>query len=133
MLSKPFIIVVGGLPASGKTTYAKNLVLGLDNYVLVDDLSLTKESCLKYLKQKVNLVVIDPHFVLKKFREKFEQEFSSVAEISYVMFENDKIQCLMNEELRPDKPVRGLINYLSSNYTLPKTYKLLPVWRPDVN
>lgn len=118
------ITLVIGLPASGKTTYAKTL-----GGFLVDDPKSIKE-----LPDFVDhLVITDPNFcmdsvlneALLKLYEKYD---AHNVKIERIYFENDPIQCYKNAIARDSKMVSKYIKLLSLTYKPDEKCTILPCY-----
>lgn len=120
----PRCLIVVGLPASGKTEYARSLGPGwiiIDDPEGPDDLprTLTRDT-----------VITSPHFcrpealagVMREARRRWPGVTPEV-----VFFRNDPEACARNAMRRPGKEVRGLIAGLSRVYAPPADAR--PVWR----
>ena len=116
------ITLVIGLPASGKTTYAKKL-----GGFLIDDpkhLDELPDIC-------EHLVIVDPFFcithILKKSIVKLSEKYGE-CEITKIYFENDPDQCCKNAELREHKHVKRFINAISFEYEPDESCIVLPCY-----
>lgn len=85
------IIVIIGLPGSGKTEYSKNF----SDYELFDDMGTNIEK-LDHYKQFQNIVITCPFLCNfpKNFIEQKIKEFFGNCHITFYAFENDLNQCL---------------------------------------
>lgn len=120
------IVLIAGLPASGKTHYARSL-----GGILIDD---PQEGFSEFpdLHDCDLLVVTDPYFcmtLLRSYAEKLMLARYPEADIEWVFFENDPEQCQINARSRPNKPVSKFIDQLSDNYTVPVGAMTVPVYR----
>ncbi len=133
------ILLIIGLPGSGKTYYAKTKSNELGLF-LIDDFK-TKEGdqreLLKTCIQKLQpCIVTDPWFVDEGYLEGFKNFFNNFAEsininIEYSMtyFENNPIACIENIERRNDgRKVNNFISTFSKKYQPP--IDCLPVFKP---
>ena len=111
------IILVIGLPASGKTTWSKKYAHE-NNFILIDDPKSFENDILPYLKQDKNLIITDPHLCNKKVLDKAIEKILSIKDciIEKVFFENDKDKALKNALTRKDKKVESFIKELSKIY-----------------
>ena len=122
------IICVVGLPGSGKTWYAKN-VLKWD--YLVDDPTDFFDFPRDVPPEKT-VVVCDPALCMSKTRAKsILGVMYPEHEIEWIFFENDLEQCKKNVAYRNDgRKVNITLEHLSKNYVIPEGVVPLPVWRP---
>lgn len=126
------ITFVVGLPASGKTHYAKSL-----GGRLIDDPKDFKKDIFPYLTEDCELVIADPFLCSSASRERATNwilEILPGAELKWVFFENNPEQCLRNAAKRmeegDDRKVAGSIKSMSKSYKVPEGEKCLPVWAP---
>jgi len=116
------IILIIGLPASGKTYYANTLGIPV-----IDDIT-----SLDQLPNTGDFVITDPYFcnsiILNKAIDILRKKYPS-ATISLKYFENDPVQAKHNAMERTEfKQVSGFINYLSTIYNPPTDQHLIPVY-----
>lgn len=130
------VIVVIGLPASGKSFYCKELNKSFCG-VIVDDeiIDNNKDVITNLIEDGRDFIYADAALcnpeVLLAFNN-FLQAMEGL-EVSYIYFENDPEQCLINSD-RPDrqkKKVRNYIKYCSQIYTIPNDVVPLKVWREN--
>lgn len=102
------IIVIVGLPGSGKTHLGESL-----NVPFHDD-----ATCLPDTHE--DFAITHPVFCLEKCRNnlmsKIAEKYGDV-DVEWVYFENDPQQCLTNAATRVDKKVDDMIRRLSKEYT----------------
>lgn len=117
------ITLIIGLPASGKTTYAKTL-----GGFLVDD----PQSINELPKECEHLVITDPNFCIENNLNRaiaiLKKTYGESIVIDRIYFENDPIQCYKNAVKRIDKPVTSSIKALSSVYTPDKNFCIIPCY-----
>lgn len=116
------ITLVIGLPASGKTTYAKRL-----GGFLIDDpkhLDELPDVC-------EHLVIVDPFFcilhILDTAVSTLKSKYGEV-EITKIYFENDPEQCCKNAELREERHVTRFIKAVSLEYEPDVSCLVLPCY-----
>lgn len=131
------IVLVVGLPASGKTHLARRISEqgGLE---LLDDPP-AGFPLRDFLHSKDSgAVIADPHLCCPKTRaaalDLFEREFpKALVEVFY--FENDPAACLDNMRRRQAagdaRQVEDMIRMSSRHYRVPAGAFTLPVWRPS--
>ena len=117
------ITLIIGLPASGKTTYAKTL-----GGFLVDD----PQSVTELPLHCEHLVITDPNFCIEYNLNSaitiLRKKYGESVVIDRIYFENDPIQCYKNAVKRLDKPVTASIKALSLLYTPDKNFCILPCY-----
>lgn len=114
------IIVVIGLPGSGKTEFAKR---NFPNFELFDDMG-TNSVLIEHYNQFDNLIITCPF--LCKFSKDFIEnkiiEFFGKRDIAFYAFENNLEQSLKNCGNRNKKVSEKFIKKLSENY-FPEQYE----------
>lgn len=133
-MSKVTLII--GLPASGKTTLANQLVqCSLQPAVCVDD---AKEQHFSEIQQAIkdgkDIYITDPHlcyeYNLKAAKEKLEQW--GATQIECIYFENNPEACLQNVKRRNDgRNVEEFIRHASSKYKPPTNMLLVGVYQDE--
>lgn len=128
------VIFVIGLPASGKTTFAKKYI---DNgYILIDDpeqIKRTKKNLsiidrngeVFKIKKHQNYIISDPYLCNPKNRLKAKTFFHDF-EIEEIFFENNLKQCKINDKSRPKN--RQTKNWEVFNYEIPEDANVLKVF-----
>lgn len=128
------VIAIVGLPASGKTTYAKELMSSdPEHFVLIDDpKNYTRdiENVLKSLPPDTTAIITDPHLCVTRLRETLVERFSRLGfEISWIFFENDPEACKKNYVRRHSREKFADIRWFSSEYQVPSDVIPVPVWK----
>ncbi len=121
--------LVAGLPASGKSTWAKEQHPGAN---FVDDPKGLGDIVLD--ETKVFTYIVDPFFCLSHIRQQAETilfDNYPGCDIQWIFFENNPVQCLVNAKNRTDKKVDNFIEFLSKRYNIPGDSIILPVWEKD--
>lgn len=117
------ITLIIGLPASGKTTYAKTL-----GGFLVDD----PKSINELPAECDHLIITDPNFCIQYNLDRaiaiLKKKYGETIIIDRIYFENDPIQCYKNSIKRTDKPVTASIKQLSLVYNPDNNYKIIPCY-----
>ena len=128
-------ILVAGLPGSGKTRLGKRLAEE-KGYLLLDDISTLSDDANTFLQQfhtATGLVITDPMFCYGKVRDQATEVIRKVfptATQTWIFFENDPKQCLLNATRRSEhKPVSLFIDDVSKEYSPPDNATLIPVYR----
>ena len=134
------VIVIVGLPGSGKSVLADSLVIpNVTNWTVFDDpaTSLEKLKALKdHLKNDYDAVITDIYATEPSIREVMEMELKLWgAEIEWIFFSNEPEACIDNIARRTvagdDRRVSpGYVREASKNYVIPEDAKrIIPVWR----
>ena len=115
------LIIVIGLPCSGKTTYCKEK---LKNYFLHDDFISNFFDCslMDDIKNKRKVVITDPRLCnLKTFHRYMDTflEYIEKNEIKIILFKNDLEKSIKNyNKLKKKRNVLDSIKYYSHIYNL---------------
>lgn len=125
------LIIIIGLPGSGKTSYIKNNKIFKD-FIIHDDFisNFFNGELMRDLKTNNNICVSDPRLcniqMFNKYIEIFQEVIKDKSQIKLLLFENDKNKCLFNAKLRnqKNKKVDKTIELLSEIYNL-ENYKIL--------
>lgn len=149
--NKTKLILVVGLPGSGKTSYAEkykeqNNELSYKIFIYDDIMSNYANGL--FLKKIIDcdhkiILLTDPRFCIKSVFDGFIKEVQKYVcdtNIDVVLFENDKEQCLLNVEIREknNHKLKSIINsldkfynYYDKNYESYKKFncELLPVYK----
>lgn len=127
------IIVVIGLPASGKTEYCKILNLSFHG-VIVDDNAMenNKRIIIDLIEDGRDFIYADAMLCIPKVINLFKSFVESIEGISveYRYFENNLEQCLINSQKpnRKYKKVDRFIKDCSEVYYIPVGVVPLKVW-----
>ncbi len=131
------IVLIAGLPASGKTHLGNKIALE-QNLTLIDDPIDLIEVELIVSNSEKGIVLCDHNFCIPRLRKlatNYLLEKFPNAELEWIFFENDVNQCLSNLYYRQDngddRKVEGLIRGLSPYYSIPCDEKCIPVWRNE--
>lgn len=127
------IIIIVGLPASGKTTYAKHIASQLFGCVLIDDPK-SWDAVQNHVMGSHGLIVLtDPYLCFACNRNVAEERFKDLGfDVEWVFFENNPEQCLRNSRKRETKSVERDIVWFSENYTIPLGVECVPVYSPGI-
>lgn len=122
------IVMIIGLPGSGKTTYAKSL-----GGLLVDDASLNRDQLFGALERNdVPLLVITDPMACSSSRDAIN-EIIGDHDLKIVCFENDPKACWTNLERRGDNKIsQPWVERMSAQYRVEDFSPdlLLKVYRP---
>lgn len=145
------VILVAGLPASGKSEYVRKLVDETGAEPLDDfkasairdnphfDFSRHYKRLIAGLNAGRTFLVTDVDFCSTQSRkqaDEFVRQFAPDAEIEWRFFENDPEQCKRNAKTRAEVTLRDLkreielIEHYCPLYRIPPGSTTLPVWRP---
>lgn len=117
------ITIIIGLPGSGKSELAKTLP-----GILYDDPKTPEE--LEAIKlwhsQGFDIVITDPHLCLPEVEKRARLHF---PDATYIYFQNDPVQCIINARGREGKEVEQFIKLLTQYYNPPSD--ALPVYRKE--
>ena len=130
------VTLITGLPGSGKTHLAKEIVEHT-GAVLFDDITVDDIPALKeVVAAERDAVVTDPHLcnpgTLRTARGLL---VDMGAEVEVICFTNEPEACYANVQRRDDgRKVNGMIRDMSTIYEVPEfAVKVLPVWRPSLS
>ena len=142
------IVLLGGLPGSGKTSYARTLAE--HGWRLFDDFqkrayndsaafrdSRHFPELLEAIRKGTRCIVADIRVVHAEYRadaqRTLRRELGDVA-IEVCLFANDPAQCAQNirnaPERRMEKRLEGIV-FWSKHYSCPPGARVIPVWRPS--
>jgi GTPase SAR1 family protein len=119
------IIIIIGLPCSGKTTFLNTL----KSYEIYDDFisDIHDGKLLTAIEDRTKKIcVADPRLCKFEIFERYIRTFTSDHNILLLLFENNPVKCINNLQNRTTHTnVTKEINYLSSIYNIHK-YKRYP-------
>ncbi len=125
----PNILMIVGLPGSGKTTLAKKINGDNGNkYHIIDDPKNFETDVMPYLDRDV--IITDPYLCFKNFRVAAIKRIESInpnIKIDWLFFENDPEKCLENSKNR-DRKVESFIKNFSTKYEIPKNATVIEVY-----
>jgi len=125
------LIVIIGMPASGKTYLARSLLC--PDGILLDDISLIGLPALKAAIGKEQIIITDPFLCRESQRKLAEKHLAEIApdyEVQWIFFENAPEKCLKNVAHRKDgRIVEGFIRQLTKDYAIPNGVKPLEIWQ----
>jgi RNase adaptor protein for sRNA GlmZ degradation len=117
------LIIIIGLPGSGKTTYFHEKLKHL-GFQFFDDFvsSMCNGTMIREIKHGITDVCIaDPrlcNFEIFKRVMKVIEVYIDKSSIEIILFENDKDKCLLNASKRTNKNVNKTIEFNSTIYNL---------------
>ncbi len=136
------VILLIGLPGSGKTTWGKAFLQANPQVVFVDDMSMLTNNAKDYLaKIKTNsenstLIIADVHFCQGNIRKTAEHTIKEVfptASLEMIFFENNPEKCLNNIQTRMTKGdtrlVTEMVRQLSKVYFIPENQTCLKIYQ----
>jgi adenylate kinase family enzyme len=127
-MEKSKVILICGLPGSGKTFLGKKLSKSL-NIEYIDDIN-SKDRLVELLNDNKSCIISDPHFVKSNVRilaEEFIAKYN--VNIEWLFFENNPEQCLKNVNKRNDgRKVSSFIKCLTKEYIIPDGVNIISVW-----
>lgn len=121
------LIIIIGLPGSGKTTYFHEKLKPL-GFLFYDDFvsSMCNGKMMKAIKDgTADVCIADPrlcNFEIFKRVMKVIEDYIDKSVIKLILFENDKNKCLLNASKRANKNVNKAIEFNSKIYN-PDYYK----------
>lgn len=123
------VILLVGLPGSGKTTFARNLY-GPRGYVILDDPRDPKEveDALLRASNAPGVVIADPHLVRRSTRACAARVLQG-HDVEWVFFENNPDAAEANVLRRTDGR-RVDVRAFSQMYDVPEGVVVKPIWRP---
>jgi predicted kinase len=131
------IVIVIGLPGSGKTTYCYD---NFETYLIFDDyISMYHDNkMIDSLKKNKNVCINDPRLCIYEVFERHIKKIKKYVdndEIKIILFENELNKCLNNNKNRGYKgegmektinnysKIYSLSNYMNYNYEIVKCYQ----------
>lgn len=119
------VIIIVGLPASGKTIYSTN---NYTNYKLYDDFvtHFFNGKLLNDIKNNINVCINDPRLCQIDVFDKIINKILRLTDsIKLILYKNNPIRCCLNSKLRDNKTkdnenMENYINWLSDQYNIKK-------------
>jgi hypothetical protein len=148
------VVLIAGLPGSGKTTYLSQMSVGcwLDWLIFDDFKAQAFQDCAKFrsstkfpeliraLREGRNCVVADINLCKAESREEAERDIAAEVpgvKLNWRCFQNEPSSCAVNVRRRPsrtDLQRQRELQYLaeySPIYEIPAGAVILPVWRGE--
>lgn len=121
------VYVICGLPASGKTTLAGDLLTsGLIEHI-VDDPKHINEVITAFEIDK-NFCITDPYLCHKEHQLKLIELINKYGfDHEFIYFENNTHNCKINADKRVNKKVNNFIDILSEVYYIPDNSNVIKV------
>ncbi len=123
------VIFLVGLPGSGKSHLAKEIIRFNPEYVLIDDpLKGEKDRILEPMSEGKSMVICDPWLCDANAREVAQKLFEeNDYMINWYYFENDVDKCKANIAHRNDG--RVVERFEPFNYTIPEGIQTIAIWQ----
>lgn len=121
------IILVGGLPGCGKTTWSKAKSKEL-NYIFIDDIQ-SLDQIHKHNGQ--NMIICDPYLSVKNFQQRATELFQKLNyTIKWVMFTLDVEASIANDKKRNrDLKSEKFIKLLAQTYHVPEGAEIIETYK----
>jgi hypothetical protein len=136
-MDKLKVILIIGLPCSGKTMFAKRLLEKNKGWTLIDDPKYFKKVEDVIWTATEPVIISDPNFCLKEIRLSAIRKLKDIrnVDIDFVYFENNPQKCLRNFRCRElsgdDRNVLNTILLYSKKYTIPEGMEIMYIWQDD--
>lgn len=129
------IILIVGLPGSGKTTYAKSIMT--DSHFLIDDPNRDRTLFDKAKISGKSIAIICDPLLITSDRERvmnfLRKKFDDGIDFDWIYFENDPHAAWHNHLIRNESDPRSINEkfhkQLSNNYIIPDDAKTIPVYK----
>jgi len=125
------VIVIIGLPGSGKSFLSRQILKENPGFEILDDPT-QKEShiLINLLENGKNLIVCDPHLCNPANRKLAESIFADWGyEVSRIFFENNVEKCKNNIKFRNDE--RIIDRFETFQYVVPEWAEPLKIWQNE--
>lgn len=129
------IILIVGLPGSGKTKLANEIKAINKDYVIIDDPKNFNIDIEKNIISNKNIILVDPNLCFEKNRIRLTELINKInknMKIDWIFFENNPIKCLNNINSRIDnKDVKSFIKEFSKFYKIPENSNVFEIWQEN--
>lgn len=129
------IIVIVGLPGSGKTTLANKIKEVNKDYIIIDDPKNFSIDIEPHIVNGQNIILVDPNLCFDKNRDRLVELIKKLnpnIKIDWIFFENNPTKCLNNIHLRSDnKNVKSFIKQFSKFYRMPENSNVFEIWQEN--
>lgn len=136
----PTVIMLVGLPCSGKSTYGKRLAIamgfGKEPVPFIDDPTNFNKQIFPVITREgfgKMTIVADPHLCRIEAREAAIKRVNAACGVEphFIYFENNPEKCLANLERRKaegdNREVKGCIKMYSKMYTIPEGARIIKI------
>lgn len=136
-MKKLKVILIIGLPCSGKTHLA-NMLLGKHwKWVLIDDPKYFKKVEDVIWTATDTVIITDPNFCIRENRLAAIRKLKEIrdVDIDFIYFENNPKKCIKNLKYRQlngdERDVLNSIFLYSKKYTIPEGMEIVNIWQDE--
>jgi hypothetical protein len=134
-MKKLRIILIIGLPCSGKTHLANSLLGRNWGWQLIDDPKYFKKVEDVIWTATNTVIISDPNFCIKENRLSAIRKLKSIrdVDIDFIYFENNPKKCIKNFKYRKmngdERNVLNTILLYTKKYTIPQGVEIFNIWQ----